>query len=285
MTLRTRAVVLSKDVIRWLRLLYMPASLGFVSYFLFKYWGEAQRVFGSYDLSTLLVVIILCSIVHVFAASSYCFVVGTSGNEIRLGESFRVHFSKLPARYLPGGIWHSAGKILDLGDQGFKRSELSMILFLEVATVWSAALLVFFFFSAHYEWLILFVAFSVFVLFALSHFFMTVVRLKAVVSVTLFLPVWFVYGVAFYLYLQPSGLISSPDIFQVIANYSLSSFAGFLAIFAPQGIGVSETVFLYLEDIEVSIGLGITYLVGFRFAVVVGDVAAYMMYVLWNVRK
>ncbi len=58
-----------------------------------------------------------------------------SRSEVTLtyGKAFTIHANRLPARYLPGGIWHSVGRAADYHELGVGTRNLVLLFFLENA--------------------------------------------------------------------------------------------------------------------------------------------------------
>ncbi|MEQ9209428.1 MAG: hypothetical protein RLN96_06255, partial [Pseudomonadales bacterium] len=92
---------------------------------------------------------------------------------------------------------------------------------------------------------------------------------------------WVVSGTCFYLYISAfSGVLDNPDPFKLVVNYMFSYVAGFIAIFAPQGIGVFEFIMTELTDFSIPQPQALVLLSGFRVVILIGDMIAWSLFLL-----
>lgn len=264
---------------------YLPAAFILVAVLVYRFYGQLLELFASHSTVDFVSMVALASTVHFFSALSYYYILkGTLSKPILdVGYVLNLQFSKLPARYLPGGVWHSAGKVSDLSDIGYKKQELAKVFLKEVVVNWGAALGAFIIFSVLKNDVI--IALVVFSVLMISIYFVSFNFVNFHKAFFVFIPVWMIYGSAFYIYIQPIDEFVGISYIAVIGDYSLSALIGFLAVFAPQGVGVSEFSFLYLQGITADFEVVVTYLVAFRCIVLLGDIVAYLVFMLLKAIK
>ncbi|WP_137940393.1 hypothetical protein [Chitinivorax sp. B] len=216
------------------------------------------------SIESLISSIVLIIISHFFLAYSNVYLWSCLGFQVSAGTAIKIHFSNMLARYLPGGIWQTVSK-LSVYKEILKpgKEQILAYLFLEnVMALGTASLLgavavlvadgvgvlrVLLLFAALSlivsPWII---RFRVFRLpdqsspFRISLYF---------IFFRCFICVWLCYGLAFSCYwfsYEHIGFGDVTDWVKVAGIYWISWAAGFIAIFSPQGIGVSEIVASYL---------------------------------------
>jgi hypothetical protein len=207
-----------------------------------------------------------------------------------------IHLRRLPARYLPGGIWHTVSRVADLHALGVGRAQLGALILLENLAPLAVALVLGGLFALAsgqrhtVVWALLMAGTTLIFLLPLllRSFFPEARRPPAsanAAAYALILAFWSVAGSAFVVYWVafPTPL---PDggMAGVMAAYLLSWAAGFVAVFAPQGVGVFESVASWLLKGELPFA-GIAVLVaGFRATMLAGDTVAYLLALAWRRR-
>ena len=204
----------------------------------------------------------------------------------------RSHGARIPARYLPGGIWHTVGRVADLVARGVPRRALAALVILEqfialgVTAVAGGALLLAF---GHTPWWTLVsvagcVAGALGLL-GLRRFVNARVLLdaklprrayaRALLVTAMF---WCGAATAFVCYLQAlPGTLPPGGVLQAAGIYLLAWAVGFVAIFAPQGIGVFELVAGDLLQVPLSMTSVAVLVAGFRGVVLAGDVIVWLI--------
>jgi hypothetical protein len=201
----------------------------------------------------------------------------------------RIHVARLPARYLPGGIWHTVSRAMDLHRLGVTRRHLSVMVVLEHAVPAGAALMLgglALSLSGAATWLAPAAAVAGVVglaatWVALRHPALRLARrfewpryLGLVATICGF---WLVAATAFLCYWSAFPLVVRGDapVLQLYGAYLLAWVAGFVSVFAPQGIGVFESVAgLFLRG-TLTLGGTAVLVAGFRIVVLGADLAAF----------
>jgi glycosyltransferase 2 family protein len=205
---------------------------------------------------------------------------------------FLVHARNLPARYLPGGIWHTVGRVADLRDRGFAPRRLAAFVFLEnsvAATVtlgFGGAIVWCIGTSEQWQKISAICAIGGLAGLVLSRVIVNrwiagpqnplrfLQYVKSIVVVTIF---WAFATAAFISYMHAFPLTSqslAPS--QIGGAYLLSWGFGFLAVFAPQGIGVFEVVLGALLSNVVPLAAMAVLATGFRLVVMCADLAVWL---------
>ncbi len=87
---------------------------------------------------------------------------------------------------------------------------------------------------------------------------------------------WCLAAVAFALYWSALFPVSPGDIPRLVSCYLLSWAAGFAAVFAPQGLGVFEWVAAHLLPSMQTLSVTVTAVAGFRLVAITGDLVAWL---------
>ena len=205
-----------------------------------------------------------------------------------------IHLRRLPARYLPGGIWHTVSRVADLRAQGVSRDQLGTLVVLENMAPLSVALVLGGLLALASGQRIAVVGALIGAGCILIVLLPTLLRRlfpqacrasasKEVVAYSLIVAFWSVAGSAFAVYwlafptpLPEGGLAG------LLAAYFLSWAAGFVAVFAPQGIGVFEAVASWLLRGNLPFAGVAVLAAGFRATMLAGDIATYLLALVWR---
>jgi hypothetical protein len=215
-------------------------------------------------------------------------VLGRSTGAVGYRLAFRIHAQNLPARYIPGGIWHTVGRVTDLHRAGVTSGRLAAFVFLENSLAASVTLGI----GGMAVWYMrpldgwgglgfLGVIGGVSGL-AISPYLVNrwILRgrdsirfreyLRCVAAVSFF---WIFASVAFVSYLCAFPTMACMRSWLFTAGAYLFSWGvGFLAVFAPQGLGVFEVVLGSLLASPLPLGTVTALVAGFRIVVMVADV-------------
>ncbi len=200
-----------------------------------------------------------------------------------------IHFISLISRYLPGGIWHIAGRLISLVNKGFDVRKVLSTLYLEqIIAILSCLGLVMAFYwyrpsiyseltaISFVKWSILFsgclITFLVLpnLLTTLPNFILSLLNkgkiqflLRSQYYKLFFFHILSLLLYAIGYYFAARVYMPSPDITLLVAIIIFATLVGFLAIFVPSGLGIREGIFIaYLnqQGIEGSIAISIALL-------------------------
>lgn len=207
-----------------------------------------------------------------------------SGIRIDLATSLAVYMRRIPARYLPGGIWHSVARYADMKfDAGVDGRALRRLFLLEMALVAVSGLLVcgigLALFSPQSP-VFAFAALQSGLGAAAAAIAVVLARRRAWkrlgLGAVLFLLIWSAAGGAFALIAQPLlGDCAAPTI---MATYLVAAVQGYIAIFAPQGWGVAEASYALLEPCRVGVPAVVAGFLLYRISAIAGDVVSYAVW-------
>jgi glycosyltransferase 2 family protein len=207
-----------------------------------------------------------------------------------------IHMARLPARYLPGGIWHTVSRFADLHAQGTPRAKLAALAVLENAAPPAVALALGVgcaLLAGRFGPAVALAALAGTAVLAILP--LLVVRAwqgaaefrlahGAAAAFAGLLVFWCVASLAFGMYWHALAGAPAGGWAGLAAAYLVGWAAGFAAIFAPQGIGVFEaTAAWLLEGVRPYAAL-VVLAAGFRIVALAGDALAYGLAIAWRWR-
>jgi hypothetical protein len=293
------AATLLKRVAGGSRWIFGPAAVVFL---IVAGW-HARVVFASVleqtDPALLVLTILLWTSLHLLPPLSSWIVLREIGAKIDYHTLLTIHVGRLPARYLPGGIWHTVSRVMDLHRLGVSRSQLSIMVLMEnlvpvgvALTLGGLCLWV----AGGMTWLILAAVLGGPALLAgipllLRHRVLLANRkfalrsyLKLTVVIAAF---WIIAATAFYCYWSAFPAVrGSVSALHIYGIYLVAWVAGFVSVFAPQGIGVFEAVAgIFLQGTLTFAGATVL-AAGFRVAILAADMlAAGLLFAMKHVRR
>lgn len=210
-----------------------------------------------------------------------------------------LHLRYLPTRYIPGGIWHTVARVSRLHQLGIHPRQLSSLVLLENLVALGVTLSIGGVLVGFYEkdgskfWqpvAVIAAAVSV-VMLASFPFIINRLVLKSVGNISyrnylavVFIAIifWCFASTSFFLFISalPNAVFVSSWI-EVVGSYLFSWGVGFLAIFAPQGVGVFEVVAADIMPTTLPFSAFVALLAGFRLVVILADV---LMWAGWAVQ-
>ena len=96
------------------RRVFMACSVLAITFYLSWHWPQVKTVFQRADLVAISLPIAAMSLVHLFVALGFHETQKALGLERRCILAISSYFWRLPARYLPGGIWQTLGRFHDI---------------------------------------------------------------------------------------------------------------------------------------------------------------------------
>jgi hypothetical protein len=240
----------------------------------------------------LFVSVLVWILMNLVAAAFASLVFRALGAPLTLPDAARIHVSNLPARYLPGGIWHTVGRAADYRAAGIGAKSISLFVLLEnvlavcVAFILSGVLLAVTRSNDDWTLVALTAAFGAGVVLLLLPLILSRVAkssdqqpaLPTLLSlVVLTIVSWSIAATAFVIYVSAfPGVAATPAPLEIAGGYLFSWGVGFIAIFAPQGIGVFEVVAAdLLRGTAPLMGIA-ALLAGFRLVILAADALAWV---------
>lgn len=278
-----------KRGVYWAKLGFTPLALGFLAYYAATRWSVLSRVLASADIRIIAVSVLLWFLVHLVAVWAGCRFVAACGGRVGYPGMLSIYARRLPARYLPGGIWHTVGKAADLSALGLSGGQVAGFVLMEtgvmvgVASLLGGGLLAFFRGVSGWGGVGLAAAVAgggglVLLPWAVGR--RISVRKKAyALSLLAMIVFWALGSAAFVTYISSFPAWSGGHAWLEIAGaYMFSWAAGFVTVFAPQGIGIFESVVGELIPSSLGFGDVVVLAAGFRAVALVADLLAWALF-------
>ena len=286
----------AKNLIRWAKTLFTPVAITFLGYFCWEARETLGELLRQASWPMLFVAACVWVLLHLLSPLMAVAVLNGSGSAVSWSQAFATHASRLPARYVPGGVWHTVGRVMDFHEQGVRPRHLTAFVVLEngLAAAFTLAVggaIVMALRDGDTVGTIAGVACTAALIGLVAMYFIVnrkVLQEPDALSARSYLSSLFVTAafwigatVAFLTYLHafPAATGDYSNV-EMGGIYLFSWGVGFVAVFAPQGIGVFELV--ASELMRGPIGLmGLAALIaGFRVVVGVADLAVWSLYQL-----
>lgn len=272
-----------RNLIHITKLIYTPVSLVFVLYFSWTNKELLYKLITVSDLRLIVIAVVLWSSLCLVSTFLTRKILAVMSCNISYAELLKIYIRRLPARYVPGGIWHTVGRLSDYHLHGVSKRNLSILAAIE--TIFPA--IITFFVGGGWLWLMGTSSLLNRIEGALS-----MISLSALLTVPLLMKrwrggyfvweyllfvaasifFWLIASVAFVCYyysLTPYSQMSSG--INVAFSYIFSWGVGYVSIFAPQGFGVFELVAGKLMSLPMSIGEAVVFTAGFRVVILLAD--------------
>lgn len=280
-----------ETIARWLtiaRKLFIPLALGFIAYSAWRASGQLAPLLASLSIRYLLLAWLFWIAAQWIGPLTTFAFARIMGLQLDYRELALISVLRLPAKYLPGGIWQSVSRFaayrrLDVG----KADSLFIlvaehVLALGVSAALGAALLLALeglrFLHGISVWtltgaLMLLAVTAGWILKTRRGGTRTLVRiLAALLATTLF---WITAAASFCTYWAAAFDYRGGEALRIASCYLLSWAAGFVALFAPQGLGVFEWVAGRLLTSTWPLSVTITAVAGFRIVTITADLSAW----------
>ncbi len=264
----------------------MPLALGFLALAAYGARDVIGGMLANARPGPLLLIILAWSLLHLLVPLTSWIVLNGLGTGIGYRTVLRIHVSRLPARYLPGGVWQTVSRVVDLHALGVTKAQLSVLVAMENLVPLAGALALGGTFALIAGTGLLpapaitaaGVVLGVSLPLAMRRF-IGKARLSLrhyLLAATTTMVFWLVAACAFVAYWSAFPSIPlGAGVAELAASYLLAWAAGFVAIFAPQGIGVFEAVAGLLLGGAVPLAGVAVMAAGFRAVTLVGDGIAY----------
>ena len=267
-------------LLKWSQRIFTLLAFVFIGQYAWSVQDQLRTLLYGTNYFYLITSIFAWMTLNFIAAASSAQLLNTAGIAISYKRILRIHVQNLPARYIPGGIWHTLGRASHFFQLGISAKQLATFVLLENTMAAGTALAIGGF-GVHYfcrveGWSFLsslaFFSGATFLIIAplavnfrratafsrilLPHY------LKAMLWTVLF---WISVGAIFTGYLSAfPSIVNEIHPLEAGTGYLFSWGIGFITLFSPQGIGVSEAIFSNIYPIKVSFGNVLVLVAGFR---------------------
>ena len=268
--------------------IFTPVALLFIAAIAWNSKETLKEILIHADTMPLLSSIALWSSIHFIAPIFTQLFFKSCHYHISYADAFKIHASRLPAKYIPGGVWHSVARISDYHTHGLKHKQIGFYLLSENIVSLSVSLTlggicVSGLTHISPAWVLLSqsaIATGLIIIFLLPVLISKqLVSRPQNLSITHYISAnlslyffWIVAALSFTQFLSAFPVIST-DISPIDIGgiYIFSWGIGFLALFAPQGLGVSEYIASQLLTTDIAVNSFLVLLVSFRIIILVSD--------------
>lgn len=278
-------------IIQLSKRIYTPLVLVLIFYLLFKNYGALKNQALTCNIYLIFISATIWGLLHVIAAASpYLILNGIFSYSLSFKSLMSIYFKRIPIKYLPGGIWHTVGRLSDyraLGVQNRSLSQLALFEFLfpiPVTFLLGSTFLLF----ANRPVISSVVLYSIIAVCFFSILVMATLipknKQKFLFYLVLFSIIyWIIASASFYTYTLSSIStlkLSGYQFIKVSGSYLFSWGTGYISFFAPQGIGVFEVLLSKLLQSQLSVQEMVTILFGYRVILVFADLCSYGLFML-----
>jgi hypothetical protein len=218
--------------------------------------------------------------------------------ELKYSDALFIYANRLPARYIPGGVWHSVSRGVDFHSFGMDINQIGRYFIIENVISLSMALLlggILITLGQNYNLpvsiMLSFASLGLIMLLLLpvmlnryfSHKDIKISEItiaQTVKGVLLTGAFWMIAGICFWQYIL--GFPISMDglsYLDIAGSYIFSWAIGFIVIFAPQGIGITEFVATNIINVNVDLNVYLILVLGFRLVILSADL------IMWSFIK
>jgi hypothetical protein len=279
-------------VANWPRLLaitqrvFLVVALFAIAWYLVRHAADLRGLLSWRVAAHCLIAALLLAAVHPLIAWAFFQLQRYNGIAIGLSTSLAIYMRRIPARYVPGGVWHSVSRLADMRlEASVGIAQLRSQFLLEAALVATSGLLV-----CGLGFLILpggsparvAAALQAGIGAAVALVTFMLVRRRAgkrrlLFALSTFLVVWPVAGGAFAII--AAGL-AAPDCgyLATVSTYVVAAVQGYVAIFAPQGWGVTEASFTLFDPCGRALHQVLGAFLLYRFSAIGGDLLGYAVW-------
>lgn len=252
---------------------FTPIALCSIAFLVVSNINDIKQVLKEIEIATLLIPTTLLIVIHVLVPTVTMLI---NDHHIKWRKLFAIHTHRLPARYLPGGIWQTLSKAIDYKETGMPTAQIGKITILEIAlSLFSAFTLSSVLLYPVFGFSILLTGIASSTVFLLSFKYWKVPFRKLLYAFAIYIIIWITISFSFSSYLSAFNQIGL-SMSQVAGSYLISWIAGYLAIFAPQGLGVTEYTFCWITNNK-DPAFWITIIFGFRLITLAADVTTFTL--------
>ncbi|MCR4297327.1 MAG: hypothetical protein NUV75_01040 [Gallionella sp.] len=280
-------------LLRWSRAAFLILAIGFLSYFAWRTRDILHVAVAQGNITYLLMAAMIWAVLHLLSPVVAILVFSGERPAVNYKRALHYHVRNLPARYLPGGIWHTVGRVLDFHAHGISKKRLTAFVFLENSLAASVTIFVggawlgysggsggwgdigaFAAAMAFVGMIVILPVTNRWILGGAGR----ITLLRYMCSIGVVAVFWSLAALAFILYVYAfANFLPGASLVDIAGVYLFSWGIGFISIFAPQGIGVFEVVSSSILTAGTGLELVIVLLSGFRLVVLSADLIAWVL--------
>lgn len=285
---------------KFTRILLVGASFAFLLSQLAQNWQQAKLGLTTINSWYLSLSFISIFPVFVLAATSWYLIVRQLGGKITLGESLPIWVQTNLARYIPGLVWQYLSRFYVSVKSGLSKPISLAALILEIilvviaASIWSIMLFPWQKIGLDERLVWLLMPIALLPIFSRSIFNGVVGLIEKILKINitgeiswsvassvkvlpLYLLNFLLNGLSLFFLIQAFGITSQISLWQVVGIFSLSWLIGYLTIFAPGGLGVTEVSQAYLLSYFIPFPAAVLISIVFRLVLIVAEIGTFML--------
>ena len=289
-----------KKVFAVCKYIYTPLIFACIFYYIFKNSDLLLDLFSKAKPQFIISAVVLWASLHLLAPLSPLLILRCLGYSLPYKRLLEIYIARLPARYLPGGIWHTVGRLADYRSCGITKKHISFLAFFETifpipVTFFIGGTLLWIYtpralpysleiFSTVASFIVLFAPFFLLIWNPFkkyppaknSFFYLNLLFLSFIF--------WSLAASSFIFYFNSVALnkTAQQPLLSLAGAYIFSWGTGYIAIFAPQGIGIFEVTAGKIINLPLSLGSSVAFLAGFRLIALLADFLIYVSFWLSN---
>jgi hypothetical protein len=266
---------------------FLVVALLAIAFYLWRNADQLGALLSGRVLLHCLACAVLLGALHPLIAGAFFQLQRYAGITLDLHTSLAVYMRRIPARYVPGGIWHAVSRYADMKfDAGVDAAALRWLFLMESALVAVSGFLV----SGVGVWTLpaqsgiwLFAAGqgALGLLFGIGAALLARGRAwkRLGLGIALYLLIWTGAATAFFVVATAvADGTGSCSAAAVGSSYVIASVQGYVAIFAPQGWGVAETSFALLNPCGIAVPSAVAAFLLYRLSAIFGDLLSYAVW-------
>ncbi len=277
----------------WLKRLFALLAVGCLLYFGWHSRELLGEILTGTSTGMLAAAVAVWLFMHLVSPLFATVVFMGSGFHMRYRRALNIHLANLPARYIPGGIWHTVGRIVSYRELGIDAGRISLFVLLENVLSAAVAFLlgggVLSVYRGMDDWGslaalcaagggIVLILMPVLLRFRVARPIARIASGHYLAGIAVILLNWCVAATAFVLFVASFKALSlETPLLETAAVYLFSWGVGFIAVFAPQGVGVFELMAGELLRGSLALGGVAVLLVGFRAVIFAADLLGWVL--------
>lgn len=278
-------------IVRVAKFTFTPLAIISLTYVMWLTRNDISEILASANPGLLSISVVAWAASHLMIPRVSAWLLGAMGETVTWRQALSSHAQRLPAKYLPGGIWHTVGRAADLSSLSVPNGTiarfvaLEQILALGVTATFGAAVIWITQSGALHPMVCLALAVGGITLILASPMLLSRVGTPVTVNWPIYCSsvlgtvlFWCITSVSFISYINAFAASTwHASSLQTAGIYLLSWSAGYVAVFAPQGIGVFEGVAAALAKETAPAWTTVALVAGFRVIVLGGDFFAWII--------
>ncbi|MCC7411653.1 MAG: hypothetical protein IT495_08480 [Gammaproteobacteria bacterium] len=280
---------LARRALTGAKIVFTPCALVFLVLVAWRARAPIAAILRDAQTLPLAGAVLLWLLAHLISPLVAALVLRACGATLTYRHALAIHARRLPAKYLPGGVWHTVARGVDYGAAGVAgRVAATGVLIEHLLAVALAAGIGSALALASGQTSVRPVVFAALLITSAAIPLAGWLWLRrragcglraywsAVAAAGAF---WLIAAGAFHAYVAAfPALVAQAGALQIASAYLLGWATGFVAVFAPQGLGVAEVVAAAMLPTAVGLGAAAALFAGFRIVVLAADLLAWALW-------